>query len=160
MLGLLAQGPKYESKNLQKARLTNDCVSVSYKEGWPVWQEKKKKRVSMRIYQRDGERTWAECASGRTRRRGGSRLVHWCVTSAACWIEVLCPVDFNPNSLRNREQVPVQTLWGQRESERRRNTTQLIKEGPWSWGRGVTEHYILFSSLMPAFFHNHFPCSS
>lgn len=134
MLWLLAQGPKYVSKNLQEARLTNDCVSVRYKEGWPVWQGKK--RASMRTYGRDRERTWAEGVSGRTRRRGGSRLVHWYVTSAACWIEVLCPVDSNPNSLRNREQVPVQTLWGQRESERRRNTTQLIKEGPWSWGRG------------------------
>lgn len=52
-------------------------------------------------------------------RRGGLWLVHWFVTSAACWIEELCPADFNPNSLGNQEQVPEQALWGNRESDKR-----------------------------------------
>lgn len=54
------------------------------------------------------------------KKREEGRLVHWYVTSAACWIEVLRPADFNPNSLRNREQVPAQTPRGKRESDRRK----------------------------------------
>lgn len=61
-------------------------------------------------------------------RRGGLWLVHWYVTSAACWIEVLCPADFNPNSLRNREQVPVQALWGEREKVTKEEGTNLSRE--------------------------------
>lgn len=42
---------------------------------------------------------------------------------------MLCPADFNPNSLRNREQVPVLTLWGKRESDRRRKQNYTIYQG-------------------------------
>lgn len=98
-----------------RVSLTNECVSVSYKEGrkgtkveentqrWECEEDKDKK---------EKERALSVCRR-RTGRRGGLQLVRWHVTSAACWIEVLCPADFNPNSLRNREQVPVQTLWGE-----------------------------------------------
>lgn len=75
----------------------------------------------------------AQTVDRSTGRRGGLWLVHWLVTSAACWIEVLCPADFNPNSLGNQEQVPVQVPWGKRESDERGKDTKLsIKGDKWS----------------------------
>lgn len=57
--------------------------------------------------------------------------MHWCVTSAACWIEVLCPADFNPDSLRNREQMCVHTRGeGEKVAEEGRNTSQAIEGDP------------------------------
>ena len=80
--------------------LTNERVSVSYWEGSQEWEEQRERWHK----ERDADETQNEAAKavywGR-RRRGGLRLVHWCVTSVACWIEELCPADFNPNSLGN-----------------------------------------------------------
>lgn len=84
-------------------------------------------RVIKKTWKRERERVRAECREGQGwGRRGVLGLVRRGVTSAACWIEVLCPAHFNPNSLREGEQVAAEPLGGERVRE------HSVEGGPWS----------------------------
>lgn len=88
-------------------QLNNECVRC-LKEGGGV--EGKTKEVTKEERCTSWDRGSCAVSIAKESEAGGLWLVHWNVTSAACWIEVPCPADFNPNSLRNWEQVPGHAL--------------------------------------------------
>lgn len=73
------------------------------------WQKRKEENLEKSECERERE-SGSSVGKGRReegREEGrveGGGLLRRCVTSAACWIEELCPAHFNPNSLREESE--------------------------------------------------------
>lgn len=115
--GVAAGGSKYDRSNPGTDLQELGSPPVGEKEkGRRKWEKSKKEN----LVKRERECVRAECQKGQGwGRRGVLGLVRRGVTSAACWIEALCPAHFNPNSLREGEQVaPRSPLGGEKVRER------------------------------------------
>lgn len=74
----------------------------------------------------------AECGPWKEREEGTFVVGALSCDVSGLWIEVLRPADFNPNSLRNREQVPVRAHWEKRESDKGTKGHSITPGDKWS----------------------------